>query len=58
MGLSLLIYAPAKQELQRQLNTQEETLPDQKGKATQTVTMRWVAQIFEGVDVLIIRQGA
>ena len=36
---------------------QNETIPHQTGKPTQKVTMRRVAQIFEGVDVLTIRAG-
>lgn len=57
MGLSLLIYALAEQSLREQLVEQDETLPDQKGKPTQTPTMRRVFQIFEGIDVLIIEEG-
>jgi transposase len=57
MGLSLLVYALAERELRHQLNINGETLPDQKGKPTQRPTMRRVAQIFEGVDVLVIRVG-
>ena len=30
------------------------TIPDQKGKPTQTPTLRWVFQTFEGIDVLSI----
>lgn len=57
MGLSLLVYALAERELRRQLEAQNETIPDQKGKPTQTPTMRRVAQMFEGVDLLVIRLG-
>ena len=57
MGLSLLIYALAELSLREQLVEQDETLPDQKGKPTQTPTMRRVFQIFEGIDVLIIQEG-
>jgi transposase len=57
MGLSLLVYALAERELRRQLKAQNETIPDQKGKPTQTPTMRRVAQMFEGIDVLVIRAG-
>jgi transposase len=57
MGLSLLVYARAERELRRQLVAQNETIPDQKGKPTQTPTMRRVAQMFEGIDILVIRLG-
>jgi transposase len=58
MGLCLLIYALAEWRIRQQLQTQDQTIPDQKGKPTQTPTMRRIAQMFEGVDLLIIRQGA
>ena len=56
MGLALLVYSLAERQIRRQLAAQNETIPDQKGKPTQTPTMRRVAQIFEGVDLLITRQ--
>ena len=55
MGLALLVYALAERQISRQLAAQNETIPDQKGQQTQTPTMRRVAQIFEGVDILNIR---
>ena len=58
MGLALLVYALAERELRCQLQLQNETLPHQTGKPTQSITMRRVAQIFEGVDLLITRSGA
>lgn len=57
MGLALLVYALAELEIRRQLAAQNDTIPDQKGKPTQRPTMRRVAQIFEGVDLLTIRQN-
>jgi transposase len=55
MGLALLVYALAERQIRRQLAALNQTIPDQKGKPTQTPTMRRVAQIFEGVDILNIR---
>ena len=57
MGLCLLIYALAEWRIRQQLQQRGETIPDQRGLPTQTPTMRRVAQMFEGVDLLIIRQG-
>jgi transposase len=57
MGLALLVYALAERELRRQLQLQNETVPHQTGKPTQAITMRRVAQIFEGIDLLVIRAG-
>jgi len=56
MGLSLLIYALAEREIRQQLAVSNEMIPDQKGKPTQKPTMRRVAQIFEGIDLLEIRE--
>ena len=55
MGLALLIYALAERELRCALAAQDTTLPDQKGQPTQKITMRRVAQIFEGIDLLTVR---
>lgn len=54
MGLALLIYALAERQLRLVLAKRNETIPDQKGKPTQTPTIRWVFQIFEGIDILSI----
>lgn len=58
MGLCLLIYALAEWRIRQQLQERSETIPDQRGQPTQTPTMRRVAQMFEGVDLLIIRQNS
>ena len=57
MALALLIYALAERQLRQALAEDNETLPDQKGKPTKTPTIRWVFQVFEGIDVLSIWQN-
>jgi len=57
MGLSLLIYALAERKLRQALQEKKDSIPDQKGKPTNTPTMRWVFQTFEGIDVLSVRSG-
>lgn len=57
MTLSLLIYALAERQLRQALSENNQTIPDQKGKPTQVPTMRWVFQVFEGIDVLTIWQN-
>jgi transposase len=57
MTLSLLIYALAERQLRQALAENNQTILDQKGKPTQVPTMRWVFQIFEGLDVLTIWQN-
>jgi len=54
MGLCLLIYALAEHLLRQQLLEHGETLPDQKGKPTQRITMRRVFQMFEGIHIVLI----
>ena len=54
MGLALLIFALGERQLRLALKQNHETIPDQKGKPTQTPTLRWVFQVFEGLDVLSI----
>ena len=54
MGLALLIFALGERQLRQALKQNNETIPDQKSKPTQTPTLRWVFQIFEGLDVLSI----
>lgn len=58
MGLCLLIYALAEWRIRQQLQERDETIPDQRGQPTQTPTMRRVAQMLEGVDLLLIRHGS
>lgn len=57
MVLALLIYALAERQLRQALLENNETIPDQKGKPTQTPTIRWVFQVFEGIDVLLTWQN-
>jgi transposase len=57
MTLSLLIYALAERHLRQVLAENNQTILDQKGKPTQFPTMRWVFQLFEGLDVFTIWQN-
>jgi transposase len=54
MCLALLIFALGERQLRQALKHNNETIPDQKGKPTQSPTLRWVFQIFEGLDVLSV----
>lgn len=56
MGLALLVYALAEHKLRSQLMRTGITLPNQLGKPTQRPTMRWVFQLFDGIDVLLMPQ--
>lgn len=54
MGLCLLIYSLAEHHLRSQLLAHDETVPDQKGRPTQRITMRRVFQMFDGIHVLTV----
>jgi transposase len=56
MVLALLIYALAERKLRLRLAESGQSVPNQAGKDTQTPTMRWVFQMFEGIDLLLIYQ--
>lgn len=57
MGLALLVYSLAERKLRQALKEMQATIPNQSGKPTQTPTIRWIFQRFEGPDVLLIRQN-
>jgi transposase len=58
MVLALLIYSLAERKLRQKLAETGQSVLNQVGKETQTPTMRWIFQVFEGIDLLIIRQGS
>ena len=55
MCLCLLVYTLAQRYLRQKLMELSTSVPNQLGKPTKRPTMRWIFQIFEGVDVLIHR---
>lgn len=57
MVLALLVYALAEGKLRLQLAETGQSVPNQLGKPTQNPTMRWIFQVFEGIDLLIMHQG-
>lgn len=56
MGLALLVFALAERQLRLRLKQEQATIPSQTKKPTQTPTMRWVFQMFEGIDLLLVLQ--
>jgi transposase len=57
MGLALLIYTLAERKVRGALAEQKQTIPDQKGRSTLRPTLRRIFQMFEGIDLLLIRAG-
>jgi len=56
MVTALLVYALAERKLRLQLEQENCLVPSQTGKPTKTPTMRWIFQMFEGIDILLISQ--
>ena len=56
MALSLLIYSLAERKLRQTLKEMNATVPDQRRKPTQRPTIRWIFQLFEGLDILLVKQ--
>jgi len=54
MVLSLLIYSLAQLRLRQQLEALHETIPNQIKKPTAHPTMRWVFELFDGINYVII----
>jgi transposase len=58
MVLSLLVYSIAQRRLRMQLVRLKSTLPNQINKPIQNPTMRWIFQLFEGINyVTLIIKG-
>ncbi len=55
MVLSLLVYSIAQRRLRRSLLEYKITIPNQLKKPTQKPTMRWIFQLFEGVDFVVVK---
>jgi len=55
MVVCLLVYRLAEHRLRTRLSETGQSIPNQVGKPTARPTMRWVFQLFEGIELLIIR---
>jgi len=53
MALCLLVYNLGQRQLRISLKTQKATVKNQLNKPTQSPTMRWIFQCFQGVHILI-----
>lgn len=57
MTLCLLIYGITQQKLRIALKDNDEYLPDQKAKPTQTPTMNWIFTLFSSITVVQLPQN-
>ncbi|MDE5121508.1 MAG: IS1634 family transposase, partial [Trichodesmium sp. St19_bin1] len=56
MSLCLLVYNLGQRELRKTLKEPIVSVKNQLGKLTNTPTLRWIFQCFQGVHVLRINQ--
>lgn len=54
MTLALLVYSLAERMMRKYLSSNNLTLPSQIKNETSTPTLRWIFQMMEGVDLLLI----
>jgi len=54
MGLCLLVYSLGQRELRRQLREAKAGLKNQLGKLTQSPTLRWIFQCFQGIHLVVL----
>jgi len=52
MITALLVYSIAQRRLRQRLEEQEETIPNQINQPTQRPTLKWVFQLFEGINLI------
>jgi len=56
MALSLMVYTALEYRIRHELQEQNLTFNNQKGKPTKKPTARWVFQCFEGIQALYIHE--
>jgi len=52
MTLSLFVYSIAQRRIRANLEAQNQTLPNQINKPVQRPTLRWIFQLFEGINLI------
>jgi len=55
MTLALLVYSIAQRRLRKALRKEDQTIPNQIGKPIRNPTMKWVFQIFFGINIISLR---
>jgi transposase len=54
MTLALLVYSVAQRRMRKQLESQGETVENQIGQPTKRPTLRWIFQLLEGINQVVI----
>jgi transposase len=52
MTLSLLVYSIAQRRMRATMKKIKASIPNQINQATETPTLRWVFQCFEGINLI------
>lgn len=54
---ALMVYGLTERKLRLRLDEEAHNVPNQVGKETQPVTMRWIFLLFEGLNLLNLHQN-
>ena len=54
MTLALLVYSVAQRRMRKQLESQRETVENQIGQPTERPTLRWIFQLLEGINRVVL----
>jgi len=54
MTLALLVYSVAQRRMRKQLESQRETIENQIGQPTKRPTLRWIFQLLEGINQVVL----
>ena len=57
MTLSLLVYSVAQRRLRKALEENDDTIPNQISEEIQNPTMKWVFQMFFGINIINANLG-
>lgn len=55
MSLALLVYSVAQRILRKQLEIQNETIPNQINQETSKPTLRWIFQLLDGINIVQVK---
>jgi transposase len=54
MTLALLVYSVAQRRMRKQLESQRETVENQIGQPTKRPTLRWIFQLLQGINQVVL----
>jgi transposase len=54
MTLALLVYSVAQRRMRKELESRTETVENQIGQPTERPTLRWIFQLLEGINLVVL----